>query len=337
MKKKTDLMSRIGQLFIAGFPGESPPAAFLDFAAEEQIGGILLFEENCPTHNHTRELLDGLKSVFKAAKPFLAIDQEGGRVSRLRGMPAEFRAPAEYGREGEMGLEHFREDYTRSVVYLESLGFNLNLFPVADIMLNPANACLQDRSFGDSPEQVAAFVRVAAEVTRGGGMFSCLKHFPGLGEATTDPHKAPAVAEYDTIVWDQREAVPFRAGVEAGADFIMTTHMFVPAIDRQLVTGSRQIIADLVRRQLEFDGPIITDDLTMKGAEILGSPGDRAVKAFNAGHDILLFGRDFESAMRAYDYFVDACRREVVIPERLKGALERIAGMKYRLGRSVVY
>lgn len=335
MHTLNDLLDNIGQLFIVGFPGKEPPAPFLDFIAEDQIGGVVLFEENCPTHLTARENIDRVKAYLRATAPFIAVDQEGGRISRLRGAPAEFRAPTEYGRGG--GIEHFREDYSRSAVYMESLGINLNLAPVADIYLNERNTCLEGRCFADTPEKVAQYVVAAVEVSRASGLLSCLKHFPGLGAASTDPHEAVAIVDYDRFIWQQREKIPFDAGVKAGADLLMTTHISARKLGDQIVTGSCEVISELVRTELEFDGPIITDDLTMHGAAVLGSVGERAVAALNAGHDLLLFGSDYEAAMTAYDSLVAACRHGDVSAKRLKDALDRVGGLKFKLGRSVAH
>lgn len=329
------LLEKIGQLFIIGFPGEAPPSRFLDFVCESQIGGIILFEENCPTHLQARENIERVQAFLPSAMPFVAVDQEGGRICRLRGAPAELSAPADYGKRND--LERFREDYSRSAVYMASLGVNLNLAPVADILLQLDNQCLKGRCFGDTPEQVALFVRAAVEISRSKGLYSCLKHFPGLGAATVDPHEATATVDYDRILWQQRERLPFEAGVKAGADLLMTTHVIAPRLDCEIVTGSSRVISQLARTELEFDGPIMTDDLTMKGAASLGSYGERAVKAFNAGHDLLLFGRDYEAAMQAYEHFVKGCRGGDVSAGRLEEALNRVAGLKFKLGRSVVH
>jgi beta-N-acetylhexosaminidase len=167
-------------------------------------------------------------------------------------------------------------------------------------------------------------------------LLSCLKHFPGLGAGDLDPHTATPSITYDEFVWRQREFVPFLAGIEAGTDMIMTTHVMLPELDPTIVTGSATVIDTLLRKGLEFDGPVITDDLTMAGAESLGSIGERTVAAFLAGHDILLFGRDYEQAMEAFDYFVDAVRRGNISPARLTASLERIAGLKCRLRRVAI-
>ena len=117
---------------------------------------------------------------------------------------------------------------------------------------------------------------------------------------------------------------------------LMTTHMMAPAFDSELVTGSTRIINDLIRKNLHFDGPVITDDLTMSGASSLGEIGERSVRAFKAGHDLLLFGSDYESAMVAYDYLVNAFESGEVLQERLANAIQRVAGLKFKLGGSLL-
>ena len=182
----SDILNKIGQLFILGFPGSEPSQAFLNFLTEEQIGGVILFAENCPTHLATRDTIQELNRSFSDMRPFIAIDQEGGRVCRLRGAPAEIQSAAYWGKKDN--LEGFREVYGRAAVYMESLGINLNLFPVCDLLLDEDNVCLRDRCYGSDPETVAEFVKAAVETSRSNGLFSCLKHFPGLGAARIDPH-----------------------------------------------------------------------------------------------------------------------------------------------------
>ncbi len=332
MMKK--IIERIGQLFVIGFHGEKPTPDFLQFLEEERIGGVILFEDNCRTHLAARESIERIKAHCKGSVPFIAVDQEGGRVCRLKGAPAAYRSASEYGQTGS--LEHYQEDYSRALVLMDSLGINLNLAPVADIFLDKCNHCLESRCFGRTPEEVAQFVEVSLKVAAGQGMLSCVKHFPGLGAAAIDPHEATASADYDMLIWRQREKIPFATAVEAGADMIMTTHLLLPKIDDKIVTGSRKIVSSIIRGELGFDGPVITDDLCMKGAESLGSIGERTVAAFNAGHDLLLFGQDYEESMRAYDYFVDSVRRGEVSKEALSASLDRVTGIKFKLGHSAV-
>jgi beta-N-acetylhexosaminidase len=325
----------LGQLFMVGFPGAEPPAPFLQFLAEDAIGGVILFEENCPSHQQTRQNIERLRQASRSPHLLVAIDQEGGRVSRLRGAPAEFRSAGDYARE-KNGLEHFKEEYRRSAVYMESLGINLNLAPVADIYLNNKNSVLRGRCFGSTAEEVTSFVRAAVDISAHSGLLSCLKHFPGLGSAELDPHVATPHVVFNEIVWSMREMAPFAAGIEAGADLVMTTHVVLEPLDRTIVTGSSRIINELLRSRAAFDGPVITDDLLMEGAAVLGNVGERAVKAFLAGHDILLFGRDYEAAMSAHDDFEEAYHRGEISPVLVATALDRVAGMKYKLRRTVI-
>ncbi len=330
----TEIEKNIGQLFIIGFPGEMPSSSFLDFIAEENIGGVILFGDNCPTHQLTKRNVEMIRRKMGASFPFIAVDQEGGRVSRIKKAPAEIKAAWKYGT--KLGLEQFREDYTRSAVLMESLGINLNLAPVCDIFLDEKNACMNDRCFGTTPEEVVPFVSAAVKIAHRAGLLSCLKHFPGLGAATVDPHEGPATIDYDEIIYDQRELVPFAAGVEYGADLVMTTHVKVKGLDDKIVTESERVMTSLLRQKLGFDGPVITDELGMKGADDLGHPGERALAAFNAGHDLLLFGQDLESSVRAVDYFKDSFLDGEISRERIRASLDRVAGIKFKLGKSTL-
>lgn len=321
--------SRLGQLFIVGFPTETPDDTLLDFLEEFQIGGVILFGHNCQSHDMVKDIANAVRDRSTTVRPFVAIDQEGGRVCRLTGYPVEYRSAQEYGTKGD--LEKFREEYRRAALVMESLGINLNLAPVCDIFLDENNSCLAGRCFGNSAERVAPFVRQAVKVSKEIGLLSCLKHFPGLGAATIDPHLATASADYDLEIFRSRERIPFAAGIKAGADMVMTTHLRLPQIDQQIVTASETILTTALRDGLAFDGPIITDDLCMKGAESLGNIGERAVTSFNAGHDLLLFGKDLDNAIEAFHYFQKAYDRGEVAADRVHSSVDRVLGLKFKL------
>ena len=329
-----DLVKQIGQLFLIGYPGETPSPVFLDFLSEVQLGGVILFASNCPTYEIAAENIQRIKLHSRGNLPLIAIDQEGGRVCRLKGAPAEYRSATLYGNTDD--LEHFVEDYSRSALFMESIGINLNLAPVADIFLNENNACLKERCYGNSADKVAKFVEAAVVTSKKNRLLCCLKHFPGLGAAVVDPHIQTPNADYDEILWHQRERVPFVAGLEKGADMIMTTHLKIPRIDDKIVTGSEKIIRTMLRQTLAFDGPVISDDLTMQGAAELGNIGERTVAAFNVGHDLLLFGQNLEESMQAYDFFANACEHGEIDEDRIETSLNRISGVKFKLESSVV-
>jgi len=330
----SDIEKNIGQLFVIGFPGDRPESSFLDFIAEDNIGGVILFAENCPTHQLTKQNVTLIRDKMGGSLPFIAVDQEGGRVCRIKSAPAEFHSAWDYGT--RFGLDQFREDYTRSMLLLKSLGISINLSPVCDIFLNENNTCLKDRCFGTTAADVVPFITAAVDIAHKAGLLCCLKHFPGLGAANIDPHDKLSLIDFDEILFEQRELLPFAAGVDHGADLVMTTHVKLRGLDDEMATHSEKLVNFFLRQKLFFDGPVITDDLLMKGADTLGHPGERAVAAFKAGHDLLLIGQDIEESVRAFDYFKDSFLRGEISKERVQTSLDRIAGIKFKLGKSAL-
>ena len=325
----------IGQLFIVGFKGETPSSSFLNFISEEKIGGVILFKDNCSSHEKVRKNVKAISTALSKIQPFIAVDQEGGRVCRISGSPAEIAAASTYAE--KLGIERFAEEYSRSMLYLESLGINLNLAPVCDIFTNKNNSCLDTRCFGTTAEEVIPFITQAVEITNKAHLLSCLKHFPGLGDASIDPHEATTSSEFNETTWENRERKVFAQGIKAGADMIMTTHIQLISLDHEIVTGSYPIIERFLRQRLAFDGVVITDDLQMKGASSLGSIGERAIKSFLAGHDLLLFGQDTDSAMEAYEHFRGAYLRGEISKERIIQSLKRISMLKFKIAKSVLF
>jgi beta-N-acetylhexosaminidase len=327
------MLKRLGQLFFTGFDSAGPSDEFLQFITRESIGGVILFEENCNPHSLAEESIKKIQAAAPVTS-FIGVDQEGGRVCRFRGAPAEIVAPSEYGRNRNLDL--FAEQFSRAAYYLGSLGVNLIFGPVADLNLNKANICIEGRTFGRHPAKVIPFIEKAVKVASRAGLISCLKHFPGFGAAVNDPHMKMATAEYDFQTFVNREALTFKAGIGSGVDMVMTTHMMLPSIDDKPVTVSEKIIRELLRETLGFDGIAITDDLLMGGAAELGSIGERAVRAFQAGHDMLLFGRDFHAAGLALEYFRDAYKDGLIDKIRLETSLDRISGIKSKLAVPVL-
>lgn len=326
------MIDRIGQLFIIGFDDPRPSKSFLDFIASENIGGVILFEEQCNPHSMAEDTIKEIVGISREV-PFIAVDQEGGRVCRFRGAPAEYPAPSEFGK--LHGLESFYEAFSRAAYYIRSLGVNVLLGPVADLEINKNNKCLKNRAFGDNPARAIPFVESAVKITAKAGLLSCLKHFPGLGASKEDPHLHMAAADFDLQTFLNREALTFKAGIDAGADMVMTTHIHLPRLDHHPVMISEKIVNLLLRDKLNFDGVVITDDLLMEGGSSMGNYSQRAIKTFKAGHDLLLFGRNFSAARDAVKYLKKAFENGEIAEERLAVSLDRISGVKSKLSTSV--
>ncbi len=319
------MREKIGQLFITGFKGEEPSEEFLRFYQEEKIGGVILFEDNCTPHSAAEKSIRLLHSASDKI-PFIAVDQEGGRVCRFKGAPAEYGAASDYGKDNK--LELFEEQFNRAAYYLASIGINLFLGPVADIGLNEQNKCLEGRTFGNSPAQVIPFVERAVKIVHKAGMLACLKHFPGLGAASFDPHEKLSEADFDYQTFNNREGIAFKSGIDVGADMIMTTHLLLPKIDDKPATLSDKIVRNILRGTLGFDGIVITDDLLMGGAGNPENIGETALESFNAGHDIMLIGQDWKTCRNAVQYFKNAYDDGRLSKDKLRRSLGRISGIK---------
>ncbi|MFH2035630.1 MAG: glycoside hydrolase family 3 N-terminal domain-containing protein [Candidatus Zixiibacteriota bacterium] len=327
------MIDRIGQLFITGFEGELPSDDFLRFFKEENLGGLILFEEQCNPHKIAEATIAQIVAVADEA-PFIAVDQEGGRVCRFRGVPAEFPSPAVFGEKND--IESYKEWLHRSTYYLKSLGLNLWLGPVADLNLDKRNKCLESRTFHSNPVRAIKFIEAAIRTAQSAGLLTCLKHFPGLGATHNDPHTELAIGDYDFETFLNRESLTFKAGIDIGADMVMTTHLHLPAIDKEMATNSPHIIGHLLRDKLNFDGIVITDDLLMNGSKSLGDFGERAFNAFTAGHDILLFGRNYMATKMAIEYFKKAYKDGTLDKDMVEKSLGRISGVKLKMVSSVI-
>lgn len=311
-----------------GYKGIDPSDEFMSFFCREQIGGVIFFEDNANPHHHAEKNIKKFVSESDCV-PFFAVDQEGGRVCRFRGAPAEFESPSKYADSND--LELYAEQFGRAADHLQSLGLNLLLAPVADLNLDDRNPCLKGRTFGKSPARAIPFIERTIRIAHNFSLLTCAKHFPGLGASVIDPHQELARADYDFQTFINREGITFQAAIEAGCDMIMTTHLILPQLDKDPATISRAVVDNMLRGTLKFDGIAITDDLLMEGARVMGDYGERALKAFNAGHDILLFGQNFRVAEEVLEYFKKAFKNGRLSEERLTNSLERISGTKSKL------
>ena len=205
----------------------------------------------------------------------------------------------------------------------------MDLAPVADVWSNPANTVIGDRAYSDDFQQAAQLVAAAVDGFHEGGIACTLKHFPGHGDTSADSHFG-SVYVYKTL--DQLregELIPFRAGIEAGADAVMMGHLIIAEVDEQPALFSRQIVTELLRGELGFDGVVITDSLKMQAMTDHYGSGDIAVKAVQAGVDLLLSPQDLEEAAAA---LVQAVEEGAISQERLDESVLRILRLKTARG-----
>jgi beta-N-acetylhexosaminidase len=294
---------------------------------------MILFARNLEDPAQIIELTNGLRTRSPHTPLLIAIDQEGGRVSRL---PKGFTIFPPCGVVGACRSEELA--YAAAAVTaaeLRAVGVNMNMAPVLDVHSNQDNPIIGDRAYGTEPDVVAELGVAAVRGFQGKGIVACGKHFPGHGDTSTDSHKELPVVKASAEVLFERELPPFRRAIAEGLASIMTAHVVYPALDAQRpATLSPAILTGLLREQLGFDGVIVTDDLEMRAIVDHHGIGDAAVQAFLAGADILLICKDHDRAVAAMEAVRKAVESGIISPDRLDTSVRRIMQLKRKFLRS---
>lgn len=301
----------VGQMMAASFGGPAITAGLRHLILDEKVGTVLIFRDNFTDAAGLARLTTQLQALGREAglpAPLLvAVDEEGGRVMRVTDGVAGLPSELEVGRRGPDGVRHA---VAATAAGLHTLGIQLDLAPVADLRTNPADAVIGDRSFGGDPILVGPLVAAAVNGLHDGGVGATLKHFPGLGGAAGDPHAAIPTDGENLNQWLATQARTFQAGIDAGADAVMTTAVVVPGLDPSGTPAlfSKTIVTGLLRQRLQFQGVIVTDGLGMGGITTLYGLPDATVAAVRAGNDLVLLN-SVDAAYQASA--IEAVKRQV--------------------------
>jgi beta-N-acetylhexosaminidase len=284
-----------GQLLMVGLPGPRVEEVARGLVRDLKVGGIVLFARNLEGLEQVWQLTYDLQKEALAAtgQPLLiALDQEGGKVQRLKSPFTPIPPARQLGLKATAAeVEALARQVARELCLV---GVNMNLAPVLDVARGP-DCPLWDRSYGRDPQLVATMGTAAIRGFLAGGIIPVAKHFPGLGDTSLDSHEELALAESDNASREQ-DLLPFRQAVAAGVPIIMTAHLKVPEWDSRPATLSEKILQERLRRDLGFDGVIITDDLEM-GAIATRLPAPQAAReALAAGADLMLICKDWQAA-----------------------------------------
>jgi len=325
------LWEKLCQLLViypGDFAGLYPVTAMSGALAESleayPVGGFFLNTANMLDSGQLRALTAALKEALPVV-PLIVCDEEGGTVSRLAGTVGTTKLGSMYSYRAQ-GPEKARENAETIAGALVSHGFNADFAPVADVWSNPKNPVIRTRAYSDDFDQAAELVAAAVAGFHAGGVACTLKHFPGHGDTSEDSHSGAARVTKSLEELRQEELLPFRAGIEAGADMVMIGHLTVPALDEAPAPFSYAIVTELLRGELGFDGVVVSDALEM-GALGEWTSGEIALRAVAAGVDLLLCPADPREALRALEEAVEAGD----IPmERIDESVLRILRMKLR-------
>src|SRR5215211_1316556 len=293
----------VGQMFVVSVGGTEPDYYIEKMVRKRNVGGVILFGYNMKSEEQVESLTGSLQQLSMRTEPavplFVAVDQEGGDIAST------------------MGRQLLRA------------GINTDFAPVVDTGFG---AAIGKRSYGEDPELVARMGAAAVEGFEEAGVISAAKHFPNHGPATSDSHVSLPVIRHDAKTLESHDLPPFEATVDAGVPMVMVGHLVYPVIDPHNPTSLSRNAIGMLRRDLDFDGVVVTDDLSMAGARGGGTVAEAAVEAVKAGADLLIISSPPQQQVDAYDAVVAAVESGEIPGARIKNSVERSLEVKERYG-----
>ena len=325
------LEEKVGQMIMVGVYGTEMNADINYLMNEYKVGGIIYYDRNmdnkAQVKKFSQEIQDTALNLGKKIPLFIALDEEGGRVARMKNDLTPPLSQEEIGQSGDFNLA--KESAENISKELRNIGVNLNFAPVADV------GSRDTRSFSDKADVVAEFVSSAAQGYENEKFFYCLKHFPGIGLAKIDPHKDISTVDVDRKTLDAVDLLPFRkiiAERDNSKFMVMVGHLIYPAIDPDNAASlSPLIITDILRKELNFTGVIITDDLDMGAVSNYSDIESIVKQTIKSGVDIILLCHKYELQKRARDEILNEVKRGEITEERVNDSVRRILKMKSNL------
>ena len=299
------------------------------------VGGIIYMEQNLQSEDQVKEMLRNVQqfSRERTGLPLLTcVDEEGGTVARVAGSGnfdvTNVGNMSEIGASGD--TERARQAGETIGIYLSELGFNLDFAPDADVWSNPANEIVRYRSFGTDPKRVSEMSMAVLDGLMSKGVTGVIKHFPGHGATEGDTHEGYA---YTNKTWGELEIcelIPFQTGIEQEVPMIMVGHISLPNVtgDETPASLSHEIVTKRLREQMGYDGVVVTDAMNMGAVAENYEPAEAAVKALQAGVDLILMPEDFRAA---YQGVMDAVEDGTLSKKRIDQSLRRILRLKLEM------
>lgn len=323
------LRRRIGQLLVGSFAGRTVPVELVALAREFDLGGVTLFGRNVESPEQVLDLALTIEGLGAEAPAWVAVDQEGGRVARLKAPFTIWPPMATLGRAETPGLA---ERFARALAAeLSAVGVTLDFAPVLDVLTNPKNPAIGDRALSDDAAKTGELGASIVRALQAGGVAACGKHFPGHGDTTVDSHHELPVVDHAPDRLRAVEFEPFRAAIAAGVACVMTAHVVVPALDETRPATLSPAVVPLIKQELGHGGMVVTDDLEMQAVAARWRPAEAAVMAVAAGCDaVLVCSGDVDQQAATLEALVKAVESGVIPHARLDDASARIARQKAR-------
>ncbi len=319
------LKEKVGQVFLFRAPTEGDVQTVTEYQPGGFFFGADSFKDKTP--EQVRAMLQGYQEANKV-KMALAVDEEGGTVTRVSQFPAlspkKFASPQVVYANG--GMDGIRQDALDKADFLLSYGLNVNLAPVADVTFD-RNTYMFPRAFGRNGTRTAEFVKTVVEAANSKNLSSTLKHFPGYG-GNSDTHTGIATDNRNMESFRDSDFLPFQAGIEAGVQCVLVSHNIVTAMDTENPASLSAEVHRILREELGFTGVVMTDDLSMQGLRDKAGENSAAPAAFLAGNDLML-STDISGD---FDALYAAVQDGSISQERLDESVLRILAWKYTMG-----
>lgn len=334
------LEEKIGQLFIVDITALSNgyyKQGNINLNIENSIkkynvGGVIFFEEDIKTRSQTKNFIKDLQKASKT-QMFIAVDEEGGRVARIANNKNMKTTKFPYMSEvGANKKEEYAYDMGATIgSEIKTLGFNLDFAPVADVLTNKSSNGIGNRSFGSDEKLVAKMVKNVVNGLQDANVSATLKHFPGHGDADSDSHDGAVIVENDIKRLRKVEFLPFKAGIKQGVDFIMISHISISRVTEDTVPASMSkiVLKDIIRKELEFEGVVITDAFNMKAITDNYTTKEAVVESIKNGTDIILMPQNLK---QAYNAVLEALEDDIITEKRINESVLRILRTKVKRG-----
>ncbi|UBH07805.1 beta-N-acetylhexosaminidase [Macrococcus armenti] len=321
---------KIAQMMLLGFDGTDYNATLKQYQ-NKNVGGVILFKRNIANTPQVRQLTSSLNESTQQLPMFIGIDQEGGVVNRLPASVQNIESAYEIGLINDLDYSFSRGKYVGDSV--KAHGFNLDFAPVLDIWSNPNNKVIGNRSFGTDAKTVTRMSDAFKRGINSAGVITSGKHFPGHGDTVTDSHVALPVSNKNLSELEASELIPFKYQIDKKIDMMMISHILYPEIDRQNPASlSNRIVDDILKDKLNYNGVIITDDLSMGAITNQYDLNTAVVRAIQAGETMVLIGSHVGD-VDALIHSVKAAVRDGKIDEKIIDENnEKIIRLKLKYG-----
>ncbi|CAG7650072.1 beta-N-acetylhexosaminidase [Paenibacillus allorhizosphaerae] len=329
---KMTLDEKIGQLLLVGLDGDELSEPVKELIVTYHVGGFILYKNNVKDGRQLQQLTGALKEANRAVSGiplWMSVDEEGGRVTRMPDELVKIPSAQKIGKANKPEVS-LQIGQTLGDM-LSAYGLNMDFAPVLDVNSNPNNPVIGDRSFGNNAELVGKLGMQTMKGLQSRNVIPVVKHFPGHGDTSVDSHVGLPIVNHDLDRLRSLELKPFGEAVRAGADAVMVAHILLPKLDSAAPASfSKAVVTDLLRKEMGFEGVVITDDLTMGAVVQHYDLAKAAVQSIAAGSDVLLVGHGREQELSVFRAVKDAAQAGTLPMQRIEESVYRILTLKQR-------